>query len=281
MFYKHENGGVTIYKSTLLTVPHGFSTRLGGVSAEPHLSSMNLGFGMEDGVEAVRENRRRFALACGIREGDIIPNGFTSAAEQLHSDRIEYITGENKAGAFFCDGFYTDAEGVAVAVRTADCVPILFSTKNGDRVAAVHAGWRGTAAGIGALAVEALVTLGADVNDIVAAVGPSVSPDAYRVGDDFGALLRKAMEGSRSTVVRAHARELSEKYLIPYPDGLHCNLWGLNRRILVLAGLCPENVDVSEICTYENGEEFYSHRRQGAKRGVMASLISPKVRFSQ
>lgn len=281
MFYKHEKGGVTIYKSTLLKVPHGFSTRLGGVSAEPHLSSLNLGFGMEDGEEAVRENRRRFALACGMHEGDLITDSFTSAKEQIHSDRIEYITLENREGEFFCDGFYTDAEGVAVAVRSADCVPILLATGDGSKVAAVHAGWRGTAAGIGALAVEALLSLGARADDIVAAVGPSVSPEAYRVGDDFSELLYEAMAVSESEAVRENASEISEGHLIPYPDGVHCDLWELNRHILILAGLRPENVDVSRISTYENGEEFYSHRRQGAKRGVMASLISPKRKFSQ
>ncbi len=281
MFYKDEKGGVTLFRSSLLTVPHGFSTRLGGVSAEPHLSSLNLGYGMEDGEAAVTENRRRFALACGMAEGDLIPRGFTSAAEQIHSDRIVYITNENKAEDFRCDGFYTDTEGVSVAVRSADCVPILLSTRDGGAVAAVHAGWRGTAAGIGALAVEALASLGARTEDIVAAIGPSVSPEVYRVGDDFGELLRGGMEASAARAVREGAGKLSEACLSVYEDGLHCDLWELNRRILILAGLRPENVDVARICTFENGEEFYSHRRQGAKRGVMASLISPKTGFSQ
>ena len=276
MFYKHGHNGVVIYKSTLLDhVPHGFSTRVGGVSEEAHLSSLNLGFGKESDAN-VRENRRRFAVACGVGEEHHIGDVFTSAREQIHTDIVNYVTEDTAAEDYVCDGFYTDRVGVTVAVKTADCVPILLASDDGDVVAAVHAGWRGTAYGIAAVAVERMRLLGVDVGKVRAAIGPSISPRRFRVGDDFSGQLYENMKRSRVSAVADSADELSRSFILPYADGAHCDLWELNRKILTLVGVRDENVDVSHICTYENEELFYSHRRTGAQRGVMASLIAPK-----
>ncbi len=276
MFYAHTYCGVTVYKSMLLDhVPHGFSTRLGGVSSGDALGTANMGFGKEPD-EIVLENRRRFASAAGLPTlGREI---FVSAAEQIHSDIIFCVTEADSSSELRGDGLYTDSVGVSVAVKTADCVPVLLATRGGEAVAAVHAGWRGTAMGIAALAVERLCSLGFSPSDIVAATGPAVQKAEYKVGDDFDALLFELMSKSRSKYVAQCARELSQRQIYEFADGKHCDLPALNRDILTAVGVKAENIDVCDISTFENGELFYSHRRQGTNRGVMLSAIAPAAK---
>ncbi len=271
MFIKQNKNGVIFYTSSLLShVPHAFSARVGGVSEYSELSSMNMGFGLGECDENVRENRRRISAAAEIPAScaDIFVMG-----KQIHSSLIENITNENAENSFECDGFVSASH--AVAVKTADCVPILLSSADGRICAAVHAGWRGTAKGIAAVAVEKMAALGADRNGIKAALGASISVKNYRVGDDFSELLYAEMINSDSAAVRGNARMLSERYIVSYPDGPHCDLWELNKRILMLSGIDENNIDISGICTFED-EEFYSHRRQGPKRGVMCAVIAPR-----
>lgn len=280
MFYKHDSNGVIIYKSTLLCgVPHGFSTRVGGVSVLSALASMNMGFGKADGVDAVCENRRRFAAAVGVDA--VSSDVFVSAKEQVHGDTVEYITESGADIEYVCDGFYTNKIGVPVAVKTADCVPILLAAEDGSAVAAVHAGWRGTALGIAAVGVMKLRSLGVDPDKIRVAIGPSISPERYQVSDDFSEMLCANMCRSQVEEVRQHASALSTDYVKKYSDGMHCDLWSLNEAILTLVGVRAENIDTAGICTYDGEEYFYSHRRMGNERGVMAAMIAATRTASQ
>lgn len=275
MFYTYTRDGVTVYASTLLChVPHGFSTRVGGVSVGDALGAANMGFGKEPAA-TVRENRRRFAAAASLPAiGDDV---FISAAEQIHSDVIFRVTESDADAAFRGDGFVTDASGVAVAVKTADCVPVLLATKDGRCVAAVHAGWKGTASGIASLAVSELCSFGYSPSDILAATGPAVQVDEYRVSDDFADLLYGLMSSSRSDAVRTNAETLSKSHVHAYADGLHCDLPSLNRDILIASGVPTESIDICGLSTYENPSHFYSHRRQGTNRGVMISAIARAI----
>lgn len=273
MFYAHTYRGVTVYKSTLLDfVPHGFSTRTGGVSSGDALGNANMGFGKESDAIVI-ENRRRFAEASGLPiAGERI---FVSATEQIHSDIIFHVSASDASAELRGDGFFTNSVGTSVAVKTADCVPVLLSTRGGEAVAAVHAGWRGTALGIAALAVEALCSLGFSPSDIVAATGPAVQSAEYRVSDDFDARLFELMSESKAAPVAKNAESLSKKRVFLCDDGMHCDLPALNRDILIASGVCGDSIDVCAISTFANGELFYSHRRQGANRGVMISAIAP------
>ena len=137
-----EKEGVPYYVAPNLAVLHGFSTRLGGVSVEPHLESLNLAYGRGDDASVVEENQRRFFKAV-FGKSDL-----ASAArrEQIHSADIVYA---DKGGIYPPgDGFYTDKCGVILTVKIADCVPILLADPNKRLIAALHAGWRGTVAGI-------------------------------------------------------------------------------------------------------------------------------------
>ncbi len=280
MFHSYTCDGVTVFASSLLShVPHGFSTRIGGVSEGDALGSANMGFSKSTGVckepdENVRENRRRFCRAAGLPV--IGENIIISASEQIHSGTVFGVSASDADGIYLGDGFFTSDPCVSVGVKTADCVPVLLATKDGRAVAAVHAGWRGTASGIAATAVGCLCSIGYSPSDIVAATGPAVLGCEYKVGDDFAELLHAKMTESEAVCVRKNADELSKKRLIAKDGGLYCDLPLLNRDILLLAGLLPDSVDVCGISTYQNGEFFYSHRRQGTKRGVMISAIAPK-----
>lgn len=272
MFYREEINGVAIYKSTLLDgVRHGFSTRIGGVSVGA-TESLNVGFDRGDDEGVVAENRRRLASACGICKRRFLCGGVFVSAKQTHSARIEYVTPSTAKSNFVCDGFVTDTPGVPIAVKTADCVPILLYEGGAGVAAAVHAGWRGTARGIAAVAVERMCRLGAKRDRIIAAIGPSICGGCFVVGEDFGDMFRELSLSSPHYRVRLSASALADEYIKRGADGrLHCDLREVNRRILSFAGVT--RVDISTLCTAERGDEFFSHRRDGAARGVMAAVI--------
>lgn len=274
MFRKVRRGGVVFYVSTMLeNVTHGFSTRIGGIS-EGELSSLNLGYGRGDGDETVNHNRRLFAAACGIGDGDTVEGRVFVSAEQIHSARIEYVTPSNKAGDFVCDGLVTDIPRIPIAVKTADCVPILLYEGGAGVAAAVHAGWRGTASGIAGAAVQRMCDLGANRDRIRAAIGPCICADCFEVGDDFPDAFRALADESPSMRVRAAADAIVDEFIVRRDDGrLHCDLATINERILLLSGVRARNIDKAALCTKESACRFYSHRRSGPARGVMASVI--------
>ena len=115
------------------------------------------------------------------------PDKIPLLARQRHSDRVLYVTGE---GDYTCDGFITDRPGVAIAVKTADCTPVLMHDAKAGAAAAVHAGWRGTAARIVLRAYEKMLSFGASADSIRIAIGPSVCFDCYEVEEDFRTAIR-------------------------------------------------------------------------------------------
>ena len=279
MFRKVRRNGVVFYVSTLLEgTKHGFSTRIGGVS-EGDLASLNLGYGRGDSDDTVNKNRRLFAAACGIDEGEYIVNSVFVSAQQVHSARIEYVTPSNKDSDFVCDGFVTDIPRIPIAVKTADCVPILLYEGGAGVAAAVHAGWRGTASGIVGVAVQRMCDLGANRDRIRAAIGPSICADCFEVSDDFIEEFRSLELSSPCRYVRAAADAIADEFIVRYDgdengDGkLHCDLTSVNERILLLSGVRARNIDKASLCTKESSCRFYSHRRSGPARGVMGAVI--------
>ena len=164
---------------------HGFSTRLGGVS-EGIYSSMNLSFTRGDKEEAVRENYNRISAALGFSPEDIV------TSDQTHTANVRVITAEDRGNGITkprpytdVDGMITNVPGLVLATFYADCVPLYFADPVHKAVGLSHSGWRGTAAGIGAVTVKELQKhYGTRPEDIYAAVGPSVWPDCYEVSED-------------------------------------------------------------------------------------------------
>lgn len=242
-------------------VPHAFSTRVGGVSAAP-FDSLNLGnpsgTAAQDDPENIQENYRRLqrAIGCGGRGRRFV--------HQVHgADVVRAEAGRPFDCAAMADAIITADAGCVLAVRVADCVPVLLADERGRAVAAVHAGWRGVAAGVVPAAVERMAR-DADVpaSRLAAAVGPCIGADAFEVGPEV--LRTFAGLFGRDAHVR-HGR-----------DGKgFVNLRHLVRLQLLAAGVREGRIDVSDRCTARDAGEFFSHRRCGGATGRMAALIGP------
>lgn len=251
---------VKFFRSTIIGCPHGFSTRLGGVSRLPHTAELNLAFGRGDEPETVLENLGLFAREVGIDPRSVV------SRHQVHSAKVGYVDESNAGEGYYvptelaCDGYVADKPGIALGIKTADCVPILFHDPVRRVIGAVHAGWRGTAAGIAGICVEKMRALGSEPKNIRAAIGAAINFCCYEVGEDFYESV-KALDPVRAD------RFISEK------DGrLHADIVGMNADILRAAGVTE--IDVSPRCTCHEPELFYSHRASKGLRGTMLSVIA-------
>lgn len=248
---------------------HGFSTRMGGVSTGIY-RSMNLSFLNGDLAENVMENYRRAGNAIGFRPEQVV------AFSQIHSARVVEVTGQDAGSGVTgpvkerADGMVTQDCGVVLEVMTADCVPILFADPVRRCIGAAHSGWRGTVARIGREVIETMQDLYAShPEDIFAAIGPSVCKDCYEVSGDVIEEVEKTFDG------RGRALKL-------YSDGkeegkYQLDLWEMNRRILLEAGLLPEHILMPDLCTCCNPEFLFSHRASKGRRGTLASFIGMKA----
>ena len=247
---------------------HGFSTREGGVSTLPHTASMNVAKGRGDSDETVIENISLFARRVS---GGALDAAAVVCASQIHSTKIRRVsaadcgTGTLLPAGEECDGFISDEPNVLLMVRVADCVPILFAAQQEDGspvVCAVHAGWRGTAAGIAAEAIRLLTESGAELSSIRCAVGQAIRDCCYEVREDF----REAVASLRGAAFAdAHIHSRNGKLFADVP--------GMNVRLLLEAGLTKEQIDVLPHCTACRPGLFHSHRATGGLRGAMGAMI--------
>lgn len=243
-----------------LPAVHAFSTRYGGVSAGP-LSSLNLGFGRGDDPSNVEENWRRFGAAVGFTAENLI------LTHQVHGDEVR-IVNENDRGQGYitrpapeCDALVTNVPGLALGVFTADCVPILLCDEKKGVVGAVHSGWRGTALGIVKKAVETMESVFNCVPaDIHAATGPCIDRCCFETRSDVPDAMRAALGDD------------AEGAIDDCGGGFyHVDLKELNLRWLHQAGV--QAVQTCPFCTACEPQRFWSHRRVGAERGSLASVI--------
>ena len=246
---------------------HGFSTRLGGVS-EGIYSSMNLSFTRGDKEEAVRENYNRISAALGFSPEDIV------TSDQTHTANVRVITAEDRGNGITkprpytdVDGMITNVPGLVLATFYADCVPLYFADPVHKAVGLSHSGWRGTAAGIGAVTVKELQKhYGTRPEDIYAAIGPSICQDCYEVSEDVILEFQKTF--SRDLWKDIFYRKENGKYQL--------NLWEANRQILLGAGILPEHISMPNLCTCCNPEFLYSHRASQGKRGNLGAFLGIK-----
>ncbi len=253
-----ERDGVRFYTSPLLEqcgVPHAFSTRIGGVSQGP-FDSLTLGSPAHhrEPAERVLENWRRLLSASGCR-------GPVAEVHQVHAGAVVRVTpGVRWDSDPKADGIVSSDPARPIAVRVADCCPMLLARRDGKTVAAVHAGWRGVIAGV----IEAaIVEMDVPAADLVAAVGPCIGFDAFEVGPEVLA----AFEERFGDAPRRRDG----------PEGKgHVDLALSAVLALQEAGLSPERIDAGFLCTFERQAEFFSHRRDNGITGRMAAVIQPK-----
>ncbi|CAD5379766.1 Polyphenol oxidase [Pseudomonas sp. OF001] len=219
------------------------TTRAGGVSAVP-FDALNLGDHVGDEPAAVAENRRRLQALLGCR---------TAWLSQVHGVSVVEADPAQVAEADAC---WSATPGVACTSMTADCLPVLFCDRDGTRVAAAHAGWRGLAAGV----LEATVTaLGCPADQVLAWLGPAIGPQAFEVGAEV-----------REAFVAQHA-EAAAAFVPSASAGRYmADLYRLARIRLAAVGVTM--VYGGGLCTFTDAERFYSYRR-APRTGRQASLI--------
>ena len=263
----NRNGGcVTVsfpsFDATGL-VRHAFSTRLGGVS-EGIYSSMNLSFSLGDDEGKVMENYRIFCESAGIDYNRLVHTRQTHGTEILvakESDAGKGITKERDYDSI--DAVITNVKGLPLCTHYADCVPIFFLDPVKGVAGMAHAGWRGTAAEIPRLTVEKMTAeFGCNPKDILAGIAPSIGKCCFEVDDP---VMEKMVLIEGINLQKTFTDKGNGKYMFDLKE--------VNREVLLKAGLLPQNITVSDICTCCQADVFHSHRATNGKRGSLAGII--------
>lgn len=217
-------------------------------NSQPPFDAFNLGLRSGEDVGIVRANRDLLGRALALPSA---PRWL----HQVHGDRSWRLTAEVPDGEPEADAAFTAQTGVVLAIQTADCLPILVCAEDGSEVAAIHAGWRGLAAGV----IESCVgRLRTSAEKLLVCLGPAIGPASYEVGDEV-----------RDAFV-AQADSASAAFASTRPGHWHCDLYTLARQRLSLLG-------VAHVCgggfdTFADAR-FYSYRRDGLRSGRFVSLI--------
>lgn len=248
-------------------VNHAFSTRLGGVS-EGFFSSLNLSFDRGDKEESVRENFRRIGQEINVPIENMV------LSQQTHTTNVRIVSREDcgkgivrKRDYKDVDGLVTNELGICLVTSYADCVPLYFVDPVKKVIGLSHSGWRGTVGKIGKETVRVMKEkFGSDPENILAAIGPSICQDCYEVSED---------------VIDQFQHNFQEQYwhelFYKKENGKYqLNLWKANEWIFLEAGIRPEHIAVTNICTHCNSEILYSHRTMGDKRGNLCAFLSLK-----
>ena len=241
---------------------HCFTTRQGGVS-EGIFSTLNLSFTRGDDKEAVRENYRRVAEAMGVKYENFVLSDQTHTANVRRVTREDAGNGLTREKRFFdTDGMITNEPGIVLSTFYADCVPLYLADPVHHAIGLSHSGWRGTVQRIGRATVEAMEReFGTRPEELLCAIGPSICQDCYEVGPD----------------VAEEFQTFGNQVLTEKPDGKFLlDLWRANEIILREAGVRPEHMAVTNICTCCNSKYLFSHRASGGRRGNLGAFMAIK-----
>ena len=246
-------------------VKHGFSTRKGGVSTGI-FSSMNLNFKRGDDPDAVMENYRRMAAALNMRVEDMV------LSDQTHTTNVRVITEEDRGKGILkpqdysdVDGMITNVPGIVLVTSYADCVPLYFVDPVRKAIGLSHSGWKGTVGHIGQKTVGKMHEVyGSEPKDIVAAIGPSICQSCYEVSDDVA-------EAFRTNFTADEAADI----LLDKGNGKYqLDLWKANWYVLTDAGILPEHLSVTDLCTACHPDLLWSHRKTNGQRGGLSAFLS-------
>ncbi len=240
------------------TVLHAVFTRRGGVSPAPW-ESLNVGGGIGDDPERVRENRYRSFAALGRTRESIFDVWQVHSAEAVIAESPRPPDEPYRKA----DIILTDRPEVTLFMRFADCVPILLHDPRRGVIALVHAGWLGTVRGAARAAVQAMQAhYGSHPADILAAIGPSIGRDHYEVGADV------------VQQVRASFGKHADNLLFPQQNRIHFDLWAANTLLLEQAGV--GKIELAGLCTACHLEDWFSHRAEKGRAGRFGVLMALK-----
>jgi uncharacterized protein, YfiH family len=227
---------------------NAFSTRLGGTSPLPK-DALNLTNFKGDTPENVAENRRRFLKAIGAEGATVV------TARQTHSTDRCFIKSIEQAHSFRneCDAMMTRLSDVLLGIQTADCLPILIADTETRVMAAIHAGWRGTASRITERAVaDLMLQHGLSPRNCIAALGPTACKQCYEIGED---------------VIERFKSEFRywPSLLVNFKEGgkAHLDIRAANRQQLLFCGFTEDSIYVADYCTIHQNDLFFSHRAEG------------------
>lgn len=246
-------------------VKHGFSTRKGGVSTGI-FSSMNLNFKRGDDPDAVLENYRRMAAALNMRVEDMV------LSDQTHTTNVRVITEEDRGKGILRPQDYSDVDGmitnvpeIVLVTSYADCVPLYFVDPVRKAIGLSHSGWKGTVGHIGQKTVWKMHEVyGSEPKDIVAAIGPSICQSCYEVSDDVAEAFRANFTADEATDI-----------LLDKGNGKYqLDLWKANWYVLTDAGILPEHLSVTDLCTACHPDLLWSHRKTNGQRGGLSAFLS-------
>lgn len=271
----------SLIRCDALPVPHTFSTRLGGVSLGP-FSSLNFGNPGElppgvarDPKSNIAENFARLLAAIGAQDRRIVQVHQVHGADVLVVRRGDTAASAAEAidwGEVKADAIVTDDPGCVLAVRVADCCPVLLASDDGTVVAAVHAGWRGVIAGVAVAAARAMEVLGA--RRIIAAIGPCISADYFEVGPEVVAEFHRVF-GARTPIVRPIERvPIGGNEMAPAKGKALVDLKVALAEQLRECG--AGRVETMPHCTVRDAELFFSHRREQGVTGRMVAVVGPR-----
>lgn len=243
-----------ITSDALSPIRHGFFTRCGGASSGV-FEGLNCGVGSSDQAEAVQINRNRVALAMNVAEEALC------GVSQVHSSDVVHVDCIQPKPRPRADALVTATPGLALAVLSADCQPVLFADAKAGVIGAAHAGWKGALDGVLESTIDAMIALGAKREDISAVIGPSISQRAYEVGPDFFETFYDAEPSN----ARFFVNGTGDRYLFDLPG------FGLDR--LRQAGIA--HAEWTSHCTYSDPARFFSYRRSvHRKQADYGRLIS-------
>lgn len=266
MFQLNKKHSIPYYESSFLSgcdfLTHAFCTRLGGLSEDDY-QSLNISFKEGDLESRVLQNWHRLAMAFAIPLENFL------ALNQVHGDDIflikpygDYLSSDRDLNY---DAIVTSRENLAICIKTADCVPVFIVDRAKKIIAAVHAGWKGTALGISAKVINLLYDrYDSAPQDILAAVGPSIGLCCFEVDENAADSFRNQKDHEAFLF----ADNRPNKWIVDLPEA--------NRRQMINCGIPAANIDLSHLCTSCRQDLFYSHRGSGGITGRQLNFIMVK-----
>lgn len=266
MFIRHEKDKVVYYtipsfEQTGL-VKHAFSSRKGGISSGSY-SSLNLGFNTKDDRENIVENYKIICKALEINPENLV------LSNQIHEDGIAVVNSSDRGKGIWrdsdingVDGLITNDKEVALVTFYADCVPLFFLDPVKKVIGLSHAGWRGTVLEIGKKTIEKMTNqFQCNPKDVLVGIGPSIGHCCFEVDENVVIEFQKNIQNIQDAITAKQ----NNKY--------HIDLWAVNKKSLMEAGVPENNITISSLCTVCNQQEFFSHRGQNGIRGTLAAVM--------
>ena len=251
-------------------VSHLFTTRVGGVS-ENFLSTMNMSYSRGDSRENVNINYSRIAQVLNCSFEDFVCTMQTHTTNVLRVDHSHKGSGVAKELYYQdVDGLITNETGIVLTALFADCVPLYFYDPIHHAIGLAHSGWKGTLNQIGLITVQKMQEeFGSKSEDIIAAIGPSICQDCYEIGNEVA---EKFMD--QFFDVKDEFLIKNKKFLTKNKNGKYnLDLWAVNELILMNAGLLPNHISTTDLCTCCNKDYLFSHRASNGKRGNLAAFL--------